>query len=315
MNIKGLEDLKEPISVATSGGADSLALTHLLCYGTNVPVHVLTVDHGLRAQSSAEAAYVVDLVKEWPNAIVKTLIWSGEKPTTRILEAARHARYHLLSEYCKAQGVKRLYLGHHGDDQAETLLTRLAKGSGVDGLVAMRENQPYDHQLTMIRPLLKFRHEDCIAYCQAHNLVWVEDPSNHNQAYLRPRLRAAQNVLGKEGLTVPRLMRTCERLYEASLTLEWAQDQLWDQALVSHTSDQFIFRVDAFRPAPPDLVTRVIRKAMRTLSPNRTYDPRLERVEALVYDFMVSWDMKGRTLGGCHIAVRQRDQTLVISRE
>lgn len=310
-----IEQPDRVVAVGLSGGADSLALTHVLAQVALHPVHALIVDHGLREESSVEAEQVYKTVCSWPNVRAQILCWDAPKPKTRLMEAARAARYALMAAYCRAHDIRFLYLAHHGDDQAETVLARLAKGSGVDGLAGMQREQAYDKHLTIVRPLLSYRHEDCIAYCRAQGLIWVEDPSNINAQYLRPRLRAAQSVLAQEGLTVPHLMHTATRARAARDALMWMTDRLWAEALVDAASDSCTLRLSILQTLPSELVIRLIKKAMVQVGPARAYDPRLLRLEAVVDELTQNGSLSGRTLAGCKIATDRKASVLRVSRQ
>ncbi|MDY0242779.1 MAG: tRNA lysidine(34) synthetase TilS, partial [Rhodospirillaceae bacterium] len=169
------------VAVACSGGADSLALTILAdawARSRGGQAIALTVDHGLRADSAAEAATVGRWLaaREIPHHVLR---WEGAKPGTGIQAAARRARYALLEDWCRQEGLLHLLLAHHRDDQAETLLMHLARGSGVDGLAGMAPITE-TRALRLLRPMLDAPHARLEATLAARGLVWVEDPSNRN---------------------------------------------------------------------------------------------------------------------------------------
>jgi tRNA(Ile)-lysidine synthase len=182
----------------------------------DITVAAFTVDHGLRAESAEEARKVSGWIKDWPNVLHHVLVWEGEKPESRILEEARGKRYALIAEAMKQYGAKYLFVAHHRDDQAETFLIRLAKGSGLDGLAAMRPVQNMESGITLLRPLLDVSKDDLILLCKENKIPYVDDPTNKNEDYLRPRLRAAHGVLAEEGLSAKRLGLTAKRLARAS---------------------------------------------------------------------------------------------------
>ena len=192
-----------PVTIAVSGGPDSMALAALVSeWGENEgrgAAHAVVVDHGLRPESSQEARLVMARLSAISGLLPSLLCWNGDKPVTGIMEKARAARYKLLTEYCKNQGIRGLFLAHHQDDQAETFLIRLAKGSGLDGLAGMSPVRE-DGDVALLRPFLGIPKGRLIATCRARGISFVEDPSNANPAYLRPRLRAAREILEKEGL-------------------------------------------------------------------------------------------------------------------
>lgn len=200
----------ERLAVAVSGGADSMAL--LWAVAQVFPKHciiALTVDHGLRAGSAVEAA----MVAEWcrPQGIAHaTLPWTGDKPATGIQAAARAMRYGLLARACNDHGARVLMTAHHGDDQAETVFARVARGSGVDGLAAMPRERLIaagaGQPVTLLRPLLSWRRSALRAITSARGLPVADDPSNDNPDYERVRRRAflaasgVQDFLGVDAL-------------------------------------------------------------------------------------------------------------------
>lgn len=271
-------------AVAVSGGPDSLALLHMLSYQAEVSteVHALTVDHGLRDGSYDEARQVGEIVSGWPGVTHFILKWDGDKPAARIQEAARAARYDLMSAHCRQYEIRNLYLAHHQDDQAETVLFRLAKGSGLDGLVGMRPETLYHEQLMLHRPLLSTPKQDLIDYCQKNDLPYVNDPTNEDKTQARPRLRAARDALEAEGLTSERLARTAMRLGRAQTALEQYTDQAWQSALESFSPDHVALLWAIFIQQPEDVQFRMLQRALAHLNPGRDYAPRMNRLEALM---------------------------------
>ena len=144
-------DIKH-IAVAVSGGGDSMALCLLLkewCTTQGVNLTALTVDHGLRVDSRTEAEQVSRWMME-ASISHHILSWAGEKPTTNIQDEARKARYQLMGKWCAQNNIAHLCLAHHQDDQAETFLLRLFRGSGVDGLCAMEKKQIFQQMMVLV---------------------------------------------------------------------------------------------------------------------------------------------------------------------
>jgi tRNA(Ile)-lysidine synthase len=212
------------VAVAVSGGPDSLALLLLVDRWARerggVPLG-LTVDHGLRPDSAAEAAQV----GMWARArsIAHTVLhWVGEKPRSGIQNAARQARYRLLTEACAARGILHLALAHHVDDQAETVLFRRERGSGSAGLAGMTASRSLG-AVRMIRPLLGWPKSALIETCRDFGQDFVEDPSNRSERFartdLRRRLAADKDlrlsVLSETGIAASRRADDDNRLAEA----------------------------------------------------------------------------------------------------
>ncbi len=210
-----------PLLIAVSGGPDSTALLLMAAEWAvrrGARVAAATVDHGLRPESASEALAVAALAARLgvPHAI---LLWEGAKPRTRVQERARETRYRLLVDHARKIGAAAIATAHHADDQAETVLFRLIRGSGVGGLAAMEATSARDG-VTIARPLLSVAKRDLVAYCRARGAGFADDPSNHDRLFARPRLRALLGILGEEGLTVEGLGRLARRAAEAEEALE-----------------------------------------------------------------------------------------------
>ncbi|MDP2374667.1 tRNA lysidine(34) synthetase TilS [Reyranella sp.] len=183
---------KPVVAVAVSGGRDSLALALLAHDWARVrggAIVALIVDHGLRSGSDGEAASTRDLLAGL-GIEAGVLCWSGAKPQSGLQEAARTARYRLLSDECRRRGILHLLLAHHADDQEETVTMRAARGSGLDGLAGMAAlvERP---DVRLLRPLLAVRRARLTATLLARGVAWVDDPSNTDLRFERARLRAA----------------------------------------------------------------------------------------------------------------------------
>ena len=201
------------LAVALSGGADSLSLCFLARDWTAARggrVTALTVDHRLRPESGEEARQVAACMARH-GIDHKILPWLGEKPATGLQEAARVARYRLLCGWCRDNAVLHLLLGHHADDQAETVLYRLIRGSGVDGLTGISAIVD-SAQVRLLRPLLGCRASDIRRYLRSYGEVWVDDPSNQDARFVRTHLRAMRASLEAAGLCQPVLLAAAARM-------------------------------------------------------------------------------------------------------
>jgi len=278
------------VALALSGGPDSMALCRLLADYADAAggpeIHALTVDHGLRPEAAAEARQVGAWVAGWPHVRHHILTRPAQNVgPARLMEAARAARYRLLADYCRKNRIIALFAAHHLDDQAETLLFRLAKGSGLDGLAAMKTVQPYNEQLSIIRPLLGIEKAQLVARCAASNIPFIADPTNENESFARPRLRAARTVLEREGLSARRLGLTAQRISRAREALEFYTQQTFVAALHGRETDRIVFAVSVLESCPAEIRVRVLLHAMRLLTAAQGadfgYGPRLARLEAL----------------------------------
>ena len=206
--------------LAVSGGPDSTALLWLAARWRGSlerppKLVAVTIDHGLRKESAREALAVKRLANKL-KVEHRTLRWTGAKPTTGIQQAARNARYRLLAEAARKAGARHLLTAHTLDDQAETLLFRMARGSGVSGLAGMSLLDgvpvPEGRGIALIRPFLRIPKTRLIATLDAAGVPYATDPSNADPRFARPRFRALMPALAQEGLTAERLCRLAQRV-------------------------------------------------------------------------------------------------------
>lgn len=209
------------LAVAVSGGADSLSLCFLARDWTaprGGRVTALTVDHRLRPESAEEARQVAACMAR--HGIEHTVLsWLGEKPATGLQEAARVARYRLLCRWCRDNAILHLLLGHHADDQAETVLYRLIRGSGVEGLTGISAIVD-SAEVRLLRPLLGCRAADLRCFLRSYGEVWVGDPSNQDARFVRTHLRAMRPSLEAAGLCQPVLLAAAARMAAAKTAMQ-----------------------------------------------------------------------------------------------
>ena len=255
----------DSVLLAVSGGPDSMALMFLASRwarrGAAPPLHVATVDHGLRPEAAAEAEMVAAAAVDLDLPHTK-LAWEGPKPSTRIQERARAARYALLAAHAHAIGASHILTAHHADDQAETVLLRLGRGSGIGGLAGMRREIALGPGVTLVRPLLRYAKADLVALCLRARLSFVDDPSNADLAYARARLRGRAAELAKFGLDTAGLTRLARRMARADAALE-AETARVAAALVFE-SDGAALHV-SLRPvagSEPEILLRLLRNVI-----------------------------------------------------
>ena len=265
-----------PCALAVSGGSDSTALMVLFADWLSLRGEdagrctVLTVDHGLRATSADEARAVAAAATQLGFRHA-TLAWEGPKPRAGIQAAARSARYRLMGGYLQAHGIGLLLTGHTRDDQAETLLMRLARGSGLDGLAAMAplsalgEGGPGDGGRWIGRPLLDVPKTCLRATLEARGLRWMEDPSNIAPEFERARLRAVRVHLDALGLTPAMLALSAARLARARRAVERMVDELCDPRAGAVRVDALgVVVIDRgrLRQAAEEIALRVLERAI-----------------------------------------------------
>ncbi len=189
----------QKVAVATSGGADSMCLTHLLsewCKRNKIEITALVVDHGLRKESEAESSWVKGFLTEKG---IKTTILKLEwlKPKSNIQDKARAARYKILEQYCAEHKIKHLFVGHNLNDQAETVLMRIIRGSGIDGVSGIAKVTRYGG-IKLLRPLLSITRAQIEGYLKRVGWSWVNDPSNLNHKYDRIKVRSMLTSYAEE---------------------------------------------------------------------------------------------------------------------
>jgi tRNA(Ile)-lysidine synthase len=213
--------------LAVSGGPDSIALMWLVARWRRAlkrgpQLITVTIDHGLRADAAREAREVKHLAKalDLPH---RTLRWSGAKPKTGLPAAARDARYRLLAKAARAAGATHVLTAHTQDDQAETLLMRMSRGSGIAGLAAMARQSQRDG-VTLVRPLLNVPKARLVATLKKAKIGFADDPTNRDASFTRPRFRALMPALAAEGFDARNLTRLAARFARANAALELLVD-------------------------------------------------------------------------------------------
>lgn len=298
------------IALAVSGGADSSALLFLWARARAVdptlpPAVVLTVDHRLRPEAAAEADRVAARAAEFgfPH---HTLVWTESRPGGNLQARAALARRRLLLDRAADLGCDTLVLAHHADDQAETFLTRLARGSGVVGLAGMAPRRMQDG-LLVARPFLALPKARLVATLVAAGLDWCEDPSNADPHYARARLRAARPVLDGLGLTRERLVATARAMARAAAALELQRATLDREAVVRHPAGWTTIVATSLLAAPEEIRLRLLSRLIGDTT-GTPYGPRLDALETLDSEIIeAARDGRRlvRTLGGARIEVRR----------
>ncbi len=315
-----------PGAVAVSGGGDSIALMHLLAgwakKSRQPAPHVLTVDHGLRDDSDADARKVL----RWARAAslkAKALTWTGPRPSSDIEAAAREARYRLMGGWARANAIAAVYVGHTSDDQAETFLLRLMRGSGLDGLAAMRALAPYPvpgfGDLRIVRPLLGLERDAMRAHLAAKTIPWLDDPMNEEDRFARVRLRKLIPALEEAGLSRRRIAAAAAHLARAREALDAVTAAVLAR-VVRAGGESLHIDVPGLTAAPREVGLRALAQLLMAVS-GQAYRPRFERLERL-YDRLADGRLGGgATLHGCRVFIAPGRQgafgagTLIVARE
>ncbi|WP_456620256.1 MULTISPECIES: tRNA lysidine(34) synthetase TilS [unclassified Bradyrhizobium] len=275
--------------LAVSGGPDSVALMWLaarwqrsLARGPRLVV--VTVDHGLRPEAAREAREVKRQAAAL-GLMHRTLRWRGTKPRTGLPAAAREARYRLLARAARSAGASHVVTAHTCDDQAETLLMRLLRGSGIAGLSAMARLSERDG-IVLARPLLDVPKSQLVATLKRAKLGFADDPTNRDTAFTRPRLRALLPQLAAEGGDARNLTRLAGRLARANAAVEVLADgaerflRLRDRGDAPHAPGARSFEAAAFAALPEEVRLRLLLRAINALGHEGPAE--LGKVEALM---------------------------------
>jgi tRNA(Ile)-lysidine synthase len=298
---RGLEDVPS-FALAVSGGSDSVALMYLvrrwavLFCRKPTSITVLTVDHGLRAESADEARLTADWART-AGFEAHILKWEGPKPQTAIQAAAREARYGLLTDFCRSRGISALLTAHTLDDQAETFLLRLKRGSGLDGLAAMERITLRDG-VTLWRPLLEIPKVRLMAYLRWQRIPFISDPSNENMAFERVRLRYALRALSQAGIHRAAIATSAGRLGRAKKAIESATAEAMADCLTVRPLGYCTIPVTSLKKLPEEIALRILAEAL-ALSGGSSPRPRLARIERIFHD--IERGILPATLGGVRI--------------
>lgn len=264
------------IGIAVSGGGDSMALMHLAQRWGGAHLQVASIDHGLRPEALRETAMVAQSAYELGLSHV-TLRWHGWDGRGNLQNNARRARQALLRDWAKGAGLDAVLVGHTQDDQAETVLMRLARGSGVDGLAGMAAVRD-DDGLRWLRPLLGISRAELRDWLRAQGVQWAEDPSNDDPAYDRVKARHALASLTPMGLSTARLAETAQRMSEAREVLDMAAQEAANRICRIEHGD-IIFDAPALDALPAETRNRLVAEALCAVT-SAPYRPRLAPLRA-----------------------------------
>jgi len=302
-----------PLALAVSGGPDSMALVLCTLRWAQKTQHKLIafiVDHALRPQSAHEANQTQEILTGL-GIETEILRWDHPPIVSRLHVSARKARYHLLVNACRKHGASSLLLAHQREDQAETILMRLAKGSGIDGLAGMATANESDG-IRLLRPLLNFSKERLIATCADAKIRFITDPSNLSDQFARGRLRRVLPLLESEGLTADRLIDLGQRAAEARDALDHYANIFLSQYGVQDFAGVVRIDIAALRSVPRAIIQRVMAKVLQATH-RQDYAPEYVALHNLIDAMLVPHIMPPRTLHGSLISANE--DTLTVMRE
>ncbi len=271
-------------------------------------IHVFVVDHRLRVESKNEAAQTQQRLAGL-GLKSEILSWDHGPVVTRLHVSARKARYRLLIEACKQRGINKLFLAHQKEDQAETILMRFAKGSGVDGLAGMRA-QSVMGNVQLLRPFLNISKTRLIATCREAGLEFIEDASNRSEKFARGRLRKVMPLLEQEGLTIDRLIDLGERAAEAKEALDFYTHEFLREKSQRDKAGVIRFDLSDFKNLPRAIAGRALTMVLQEIN-KADYAPEHMSLVQLMDALCADGDMSVRTLHGCLISRTENQITIM----
>ncbi len=320
----------EPALVlAVSGGPDSTALLHLTArWRSNLRpaprLVAVTVDHGLRPEAKREAAAVKKLSKKLGVEHI-TMLWSGEKPSTGIQEAARLARYRLLRMAARRIRARCVVTAHTLDDQAETVLFRMARGSGLAGICGMArrialDDLPINTQagedrydaVMLVRPLLDVPKARLIVTLAEAGISYAEDPSNADPRFTRARLRQLMPALAEEGLSPRCLARLARRVRRSEAAHEAVVDRAAGRIGLAAGARKAMLTTADWRTLPDEIALRLLGRAIGVIGTEGPVEfGKLEALNEALNAALVSGAARfRRTLAGAMVSL-QKDRIVI----
>ncbi len=298
-------------AVAVSGGPDSMALallSKILMNEAKYRIHFLLVDHGLRKNSGKEALQVKRLLKK--SGINLKILKNKKKFFTNIQKNARDLRYGLLVGFCKKNKIKSLITAHHRDDQVETFLIRLSRGSGVEGLSSMSQSTNLKNGIKLIRPFLDFKKNQINYISKKFFKKTVKDPSNKNRKFLRTNIRELAQTLKDKGLNFDQIIRSIKNIASTKEAINFYVDRSLKK-FVKFKKRETILDLKIFRREPQEVKFKIINRIIKNRALSY-YPPRSQKVLNLISRFEAN-NQKKCTLGGC--IFERKKNFLYVTRE
>ncbi|GHF41983.1 tRNA lysidine(34) synthetase TilS [Seohaeicola zhoushanensis] len=288
------------LAVAVSGGGDSVALMQLLRQAfdpSQVQIEAATVDHGLRPEAAAEAAAAGEQARALgiPHSV---LLWR-DHAGGNLQDNARRARFRLLADWARGRAIGHVALGHTADDQAETVLMRLARAAGADGLAAMRPAR-VQHGVTFLRPMLSLTRAELRDYLLRYGIGWAEDPSNADDSYDRVKARQILPQLAPLGITAPVLAEVAANMARSRDALDFYTHRAACE-IAEVRGGAVAIDPAGFRDLPDEIARRLLIRAIRWIA-GGDYPPRRAPVAALAEALR---EGRAGALGGCLMVHRQ----------
>lgn len=286
------------ISVAVSGGIDSMSLMLILnlwCKNNDTDLTAITVDHKLREESTDEALYISNLCEK--NDIKHVILtWEGEKPEHNVELLARENRYKLISKYCKENNIDYVFIAHHIQDQAETFLIRLFRGSGIDGLSSMKKIAE-NYNLKIIRPFLNVKKEDLKNYLLEKQIKWVEDKSNDDEKYLRNKIRIFLNSFENKDDIIKRIDFAVNQINDYKIFVDNYIKKIEKKIFQFNSFGTCILNRHFLLQEDENIILKILAQISMVISGNK-YKPRLEKLRRL-FETIQNGEIIKYTFYGC----------------
>ena len=296
LSIIDIKKIKK-VAVAFSGGADSMCLTFLLnelCKTNNIDLIAITVDHKLRKESTNETKDISKYIKNI-NHIVLT--WKHPEIKNNIQKKAREARYKMLCNYCIANKINHLFVAHNYDDQAETVMLRILRGSGIDGIAGMEAHSEM-YGVKVVRPLLNFRKSEILTFVKAKGLTWIEDKSNTNLRFDRVKVRQLLRQFCDSNLT-ERLNLLARNASRAKNFLRSYTDMIFEKHCLLGKFGNVSIKYSDFFILSEEIKLRIINKIIKYIhNDSFIYPIRLNSITSLLEKLQYQGKF---TLGKCKI--------------
>ena len=291
---------KKKFLIAVSGGPDSLALAALAKsynYENRSKIFYVLVDHKLRKDSSREAQLVKKLLKKY--GINLYILKNNKIINKNIQSEARKVRYSLLTSFCKKKNINVILTAHNLEDQVETFFIRLSRGSGLDGLSAMKKINKIENSVKLVRPLLDFKKIELIKISKIIFGKYYKDPSNKNTKYLRTRIRNLKEILETSGINYDQVIKSIKNLASSKDTLDQYFNQIYKN-IVNKKKSEIMIDLKIFNKINQEMKMRVFKKAIKDLT-KAYYVARSKKIFNLIDQIKAKKNAK-LTLGGCIIS-------------
>ncbi|MFL2883513.1 MAG: tRNA lysidine(34) synthetase TilS [Pelagibacteraceae bacterium] len=288
---------KKPFTVAVSGGADSLALTafsKLYSHEMKTKVYFVLINHGIRKGSDKEAANVKKILNKYK---VKLFILKNKTTfKSNIQKKARDIRYQLISKFCKKYNIKFTLTAHHADDQIETFLIRLSRGSGIQGLSSMQNLTKINRSIKLYRPFLEFKKKDLVFITKKFFGRSINDPSNIDQKYLRTKIRKLAKTFEKSGIHHNQIIKSINNLASARDILNNYIEKV-TKSCVKKNKKETLINLKILLDEENEVQLRVLGEIIKKHSKSY-YPPRSKKTIRLMEKLSMNKKVK-TTLGGC----------------